>query len=936
MVMRKRKKQNFVVAVAFIMGREGDPDTVSSQWDPARLTGIRNSAIDPSAVTNTSLPFACIFKFSYPPGKKERQDRGQERPPPLRLGLPSRDFQGEPRAEAWLCPRLLSPPGQLLSAPPASRPCAVPALLSRDKRLSGCFGETSRAMASRAERAEEAPPAGSGPLGALYRELSRFPGVTYASVGVGFAACGAAAECLPLYTEWCQPDLGRHQKLHFSRQYILHHNSRAIVSVTPVGIPAEIRDQLLIRMSPTGMHKAVFTHHLEMGQKQEMIEVWNKSGKVRSINLTSLDKHGRVYTDEQFGCVAWSSSETQILYVAERRRPKRQPLFPQSRSPQGEEPGETRKEEHFVYHDNWGEALSDKSFPVLCVVNVETSEVSVLEGIPGHISPGQALWSPDDKGILFVGWWHEPFRLGLNACSNRRSALFLFDLSESSCELLSSDSEAVSSPRLSPDGTRLLYLECPVFGPHRQCLKLQMLNWQTKLTSTVVDVVRTATSGFLGIYSGALPLLCWAADNHRVLLSTPQRSRKELLVVDTELGSVKALTEGTPEGSWTLLGIQQDLLVVSCSSPNCPPSLKVGVLPPAGCELELQWTSVEEASVLPDMEWKILTVHPPMTEDNQYTGQAFEALLLTPRGNRREEKTFPLIVSPHGGPHAVFDACWRPKMASLCQLGFAVLMVNYRGSLGFGQASIESLISHVGVQDVEDTQLAVKLALRTEPLDPDRIALLGGSHGGFVCCHLIARYPEMYKACVVRSPVINMATLLGTSDIPDWRYAVLGLPYCFERIPTEEDLTAMLLCSPIIHAAKVHTPLLMYVGAKDRRVSPYQALEYYRVLRARGIPVQLLWYPEENHAVSGMEAEADVFMNSAQWIMHYLSKEADPESQQPAEKERISNIKKQPACGDTHHATRRLPDRIDQGSVNFFSRGPVHCPSDLVGGQTIF
>lgn len=65
-------------------------------------------------------------------------------------------------------------------------------------------------------------------------------------------------------------------------------------------------------------------------------------------------------------------------------------------------------------------------------------------------------------------------------------------------------------------------------------------------------------------------------------------------------------------------------------------------------------------------------------------------------------------------------------------------------------------------------QLAVKLALRTEPLDPDRIALLGGSHGGFVCCHLIARYPEMYKACVVRSPVINMATLLGTSDIPDW------------------------------------------------------------------------------------------------------------------------------------------------------------------------
>ncbi|XP_062977153.1 acylamino-acid-releasing enzyme-like [Elgaria multicarinata webbii] len=732
-------------------------------------------------------------------------------------------------------------------------------------------------MACRLERAREALPGGLGPIRALYQELSQFPSVAYASVGVGFAVCGGA-KCLPLYTEWCQPDLGRRQQLQFSRQYILHHDGRAVVSVTPIGVPAEIRDQLLIRVSPTGRHKAVLTHHLEMGQKQEVLEVWSHSGRVRNVNLTALDKHGRVYTDGQFGCFAWSNSEIQILYVAERRRPKRQPLFPK-----GEKTGAT-KEEQFVYYDNWGEALGDKSVPVLCVLNIETCEVSVLEGIPGHISPGQALWSPDDKGIVFVGWWHEPFRLGLNACSNRRSALFLLDLSKGSCELLSSDDQAVSSPRLSPDRAHLVYLEGPVFGPHCQCLKLQMLNWQTKLTSTVVDIVRTATAGFFGIYSGSLPLLCWASDNNRVLLSTPQRSRKELLVVDTKLGSVKSITAGTLEGSWTLLGIQQDLMVASCSSPNCPPSLKVGVLPPAGSELELQWMSVEEASVLPDMEWKILTVHPPVSEEGSpYTGQAFEAVLLSPRGSKKGEKAFPLVVSPHGGPHAVFDACWRPTMACLCRLGFAVLLVNYRGSLGFGQASIESLTSHVGVQDVEDTQLAVELALQMEPLDPNRIALWGGSHGGFICCHLIGRYPEMYKVCALRSPVINMASLLGTSDIPDWRYSALGLPYCFERIPTEEDLAAMLLSSPITHAAKVQAPLLLCVGARDRRVSPYQAVEYYRVLRARGIPVRLLWYPEESHTISGVEAAADAFMNCAQWIIHYLSTEAGSECQQPAE-----------------------------------------------------
>ncbi|XP_048347646.1 acylamino-acid-releasing enzyme-like isoform X2 [Sphaerodactylus townsendi] len=694
-------------------------------------------------------------------------------------------------------------------------------------------------MACELDCAREATPGGPDPVGAVYHQLNEFPSVTYASVGVGFAGCGGT-ECLLLYTEWRQPDLGNCRHLRFSRQHTVHLDGRTVISVTPISMPAEIRDQLLVQVSPTGNHKAVLTHQLERGQKQEVLEVWNNSGRVKSVNLTALDKHGKVYTDGQFGCLAWSHSETQILYVAERKRAKVQPLFPQDRSSQGgEKPGETTKGEQFVYYDNWGEMLSDNSAPVLCVLNVETSEISVPGGIPGHISPGQALWSPSDEGILFVGWWHEPFRLGLNACSNRRSALFLLDVSGNSCELLSSNCQAVSSPRLSPNGTHLLYLEGSVFGPHRQCLKLQMLNWQTKLTSTVVDVVRTATAG-------------------------------------------------TSEGSWTLLGIQQDLLVVSCSSPNCPPGLKVAVLPPVGSELDLQWMSVVETSVLPDVEWKILTVQPPVTEEGiRYTDLAFEALLLRPHGSQQEGKDFPLIVSPHSGPHAVSEACWRSTMACLCRLGFAVLMVNYRGSLGFGQASIDSLISHVGVQDVEDTQLAVESALQSEPLDRRRIALLGGSHGGFICCHLIGRYPNMYKACAVRSPVINMATLLGTSDIPDWRYTSVGLPYCFERIPSGEDLVTMLLHSPIIHAAKVRTPLLLCVGGKDRRVSPYQAMEYYRVLQARGIPVRLLWYPEGNHALNGVQIEADFFINCAQWIIQHLSGGTGSRKQQLSEKAEI-------------------------------------------------
>ncbi|XP_077182123.1 acylamino-acid-releasing enzyme-like isoform X3 [Paroedura picta] len=670
-------------------------------------------------------------------------------------------------------------------------------------------------------------------IAALYRELSQFPSVSSACIGPEVTTQYGGKYC-NIYTEWSQRDLERAENVKFCRQYLIFHDNQSIVYSSPSGSCTEIKGELLSRDSPSGAQKAVLRKTSNSkGEEKQFLEVWEKNRKAKSIDLSALEKHGQVYEDDQFGCLAWSHSETHLLYVAEKKRPKAESFF----KPKAPE------------------------------LNVE-EELSKTEQREKAI---KAFWTPGDTGVVFAGWWHEPFRLGLRHCTNRRSALFYVDLTGGRCELLSDDTKAIWSPRLSPDQCRIVYLENVAFGPHQQCSRLCMYDWYTKFTSTVVEIVPRQSQGeFTGIYNTALPECCWAADSQRVVLDTAQRSRQELIVVDTLSGSVSSLTKGSSLGSWALLTIDRDLMVAKFSTPSCPPMLMVAFLPPAGKESEVNWVCLEESNRIQEITWNIQTLQPPPELDNpHYAGLDFEAILLRP--TQTPEKTkFPLVVSPHGGPHSVFTVSWMLYPAVLCRMGFAVLLVNYRGSLGFGQDSVASLPGNVGTQDVKDVQFCMEQVLQKEPLDPQRVALLGGSHGGFLSCHLIGQYPDTYKACVARNPVVNMASMVGSTDIPDWCLAEAGLPYDPSALPDPRQWTEMLLHSPMQYVDKVQTPVLLMLGEEDRRVPPKQGLEYYHALKARGIPTRVLLYPGNNHALAGVEAEADGFMNIALWLIQHM------------------------------------------------------------------
>ncbi|XP_034027659.1 S9 family peptidase isoform X2 [Thalassophryne amazonica] len=663
-------------------------------------------------------------------------------------------------------------------------------------------------------------------ISGLFVELSRLPAPLSAAV---------SEQQLPelriytVRTEWSQTDAVRASRIRYSQQWTLmadsndHQNIKTVLGPEPC-VP--VCGELLSRFSPVRGLRAVVR---ETGGHQ-LLEVWDQHGLSKCLNLTIVNKHGGVYDDAHFGCLSWSDCETKLLYVAEKTRSKSVAEMHDGNA--------TCRKDRSAYWEDWGEAFTSKSHPVLCAVNLQSGSVDVLQGVPADVSPGQALWAPGARSVLFVGWYHEPFRLGLKFCSNRRSTLFKLGL-DGRCERLSEENVSVCCPRISPDGATLVYLQGGVFGPHSQCLSLQQMDLRSGKTSTLLDVVhRPCTGEFVGVYE-ALASCCWSTDAQQLVFSSACRNRKDLFVVDRQTKKVTSLSNNVCVlyGSWKLLTVQNDLMVVCCSSPKAPPTLLVGFLPPPGGAVA--WRTLQPPAVTFDFQWTVLDVTPPPEEDNvHYPGLDFGAVLVKPSHPLSEEKT-PLVVFIHGGPHSHFPAEWNTTTAGLAKLGFAVLMVNYRGSTGFGQDSILSLLGHIGSQDVKDVQRAVLTVLQSDmTLDPKCLAVIGGSHGGFLACHLVGQYPDFYRACAARNPVINAATLLGTSDIVDWRYSSVGLQFSYDQIPTAEVLAAMLEKSPIIHAAQIRAPVLLMLGGRDRRVSPYQGLELHRALKSRASPVR--------------------------------------------------------------------------------------------------
>lgn len=249
-------------------------------------------------------------------------------------------------------------------------------------------------------------------------------------------------------------------------------------------------------------------------------------------------------------------------------------------------------------------------------------------------------------------------------------------------------------------------------------------------------------------------------------------------------------------------------------------------------------------------------------------GLELEGLLVRPLDEKKGQR-YPLILYVHGGPEAHHSNNWLTSYGDPAQTaaarGFAVMHTNYRGSTGRGMAFAKLSQADAAGKEFDDLIDAIDHLVASGLVDKDRVAVTGGSYGGYATAWLSTRYSERIAAGVMFVGISDKVSKVGTTDIPDEEY------YVHARKRIWEDWQFALERSPIYHAANCKTPLLILHGKDDPRVNPGQSYELHRHLKVRNqAPVRLVLYPGEGHGNRKAAARLDYNLRMQQWIEHYL------------------------------------------------------------------
>lgn len=630
----------------------------------------------------------------------------------------------------------------------------------------------------------------------------------------------------------------------------------------------EIASDILTRsLSPSGKYEIMFR---TTSDAKEYIQLWSKGHLLKSQSIATISKG--IYRDAILGGIAWSPDEKFVCFVAEKKRDNYPYLWSCENFAQL---SLSLKENEFK--QDFGEMFPGKCEPTIFIYSVQANTVQDLK-IPAELNIFGTYPIFDElSNIIFVGLFRHPFPKGIFAFVRHSSLFYVKNpLTASPTFTLMIENDFVcSSPHFSPDFKQLAYFAISEqIMTHTSAYELKIIQWPCKslekpVTSNVVipEVKSPTLQEFPGIFgfqsefhssrSGFL------SDSIHYVFNSYSHGILKVFIVNTHTKNLTEVKELTHDLN-TIMAIKGNIAIVRSYSLNSLPYYNLIKFTLDGDKIptvnHIVFGQQITCSPLSD---KIVPFLNNITKKTFEFKKAEGYLYFNPTKGAAKQ---PVLIFVHGGPHSNYAEPYFNHVAMYLLQGYAAIIINYRGSLGFGKEMLEAAITKISEVEVEDVYNLVEKAIgeNKELLDEKNIFYAGYSYGGFIGLWTAIRHPKWLRAAVIKNPVTNIIDMFEMADCPDWTYAEV-LRAKMKMIPSLEDIKAFYERSPLYSAASIVDPILIMLGSKDLRVPNCGALVLFNALQEQKTPSKLLVFPEDNHSLNYADADEVGTLNSFIW-----------------------------------------------------------------------
>jgi dipeptidyl aminopeptidase/acylaminoacyl peptidase len=452
-------------------------------------------------------------------------------------------------------------------------------------------------------------------------------------------------------------------------------------------------------------------------------------------------------------------------------------------------------------------------------------------------------WSPNADEIVFISN-REP-----NEDQFFNYDIFTLKVSDGSIRRLTSTESAEYRPRWSPDGKTIVY----------QATKRGLTDLETTMEDTHIWLIdadggnRRELGAMIDNRQGAP---AWSADGKAVYFTVQERGNVRLYRLPISGGTPEVvINERGTVGAWSE---SRDAVAYSFASPSDLAQLYMKSANTASKKI----TNLN-AEVLAGKQIAEVESFTFISNDNKYT---IEAFLTRPSGMTSNSK-HPLIVNIHGGPHGQQGPAFNFKHQVYAARGWATLLVNYRGSTGYGQGFTDAVFGDQNGNEAQDVIYGLSAAMRRFLwIDRDRVGVEGVSYGGQLTNWLITQ-TSIFKAAI---------PIAGISNLISYNYMTYYNQYEqmeFGVFPHQGNTMDLLWeRSALKHVAKARTPTMLMHGENDNDVPIAEAEQYYIALRDVGVEAIMVRYPREGHGIREPKHLVDSIDRCINWyVKHFPS-----------------------------------------------------------------